>query len=86
LITVDVGQRGGHRLTRDRSIASGPMTTVNLPIHSTASVLPVFARHPQRISVTLNWQVHQQLIERSGMEGRSLSNLVAYLLEASCKG
>lgn len=48
---------------------------------TTASVVPTYARSPQRISVTLSWQVHQQLIERSDSEGRSLSNLAAHLLE-----
>lgn len=38
-------------------------------------------RTPQRVSITLNWQLHQRLLERSDQEGRSLSNLAAHLLE-----
>ena len=37
---------------------------------------------PKRITVTLNDHVHQKLIERSMAEGRSVSNLAAYILEA----
>lgn len=62
------------------------MNTVNRNKNATASVVPTYARHPQRISITLNWQVHQQLLERSDHEGRSLSNLAAHLLEVSCSG
>jgi hypothetical protein len=29
----------------------------------------------------MSWHTHQQLLERSGYEGRSLSNLCAHLLE-----
>lgn len=59
------------------------MNTVNSNSTTTASVIPTYARHPQRITITLNWQLHQQLIQRSGWEGRSLSNLAAHLLEGS---
>lgn len=41
-------------------------------------------RHPQRISITLSWALHERLVKRSVQEGRSLSNLAAFLLEASC--
>lgn len=61
------------------------MTTLNSTHATTASVVPTYARHPQRISITLNWQLHQSLLERSDHEGRSLSNLAAHLLELSCK-
>ena len=40
-------------------------------------------RHPHRISITLPQQVFETLLERSLQEGRSLSNLGAYLLEWS---
>jgi type II secretory pathway component PulK len=40
-------------------------------------------RTPQRISVTISWQLHQRLLQRSDAEGRSLSNLAAFLLEKS---
>jgi hypothetical protein len=31
----------------------------------------------------MSWQLHQRLQERADHEGRSLSNLIAYLLEAA---
>jgi hypothetical protein len=42
-------------------------------------------RSPQRITATLPWRLHCLLRERSDFEGRSLSNLVAHLLEAGVK-
>lgn len=43
---------------------------------------PLF-RKPQRISITLPYETYRQLIERSMREGRSISNLAAFLLEAA---
>lgn len=60
------------------------MASLNSNKTTTASVVPTYARHPQRISITLNWRLHQSLLERSDHEGRSLSNLAAHLLEVSC--
>lgn len=57
------------------------MTTLNRNSDTTASVVPAYARHPQRISITVNWGTHQYLLERSSLEGRSLSNLVSFLLD-----
>lgn len=42
--------------------------------------------HPQRISITLAQQVFDALVERSQLQGRSMSNLAAYLLEAALSG
>jgi SAM-dependent MidA family methyltransferase len=36
---------------------------------------------PKRITVTVPFAILDQLIERSGYEGRSISNLAAFLLE-----
>lgn len=52
---------------------------------TTASVVPTYARHPQRISATLSWSTHQWLLERSDSEGRSVSNLAAYLIEEALR-
>jgi len=41
----------------------------------------VFTRKPSRVTVTIPWSLRQTLDERSDEEGRSLSNLIAYLLE-----
>jgi hypothetical protein len=38
-------------------------------------------RAPQRISITIPHAMYQALIERSDYEGRSISNLAAFLLE-----
>jgi hypothetical protein len=43
----------------------------------------VLTRKPSRVTVTIPWSLRQSLEERSDKEGRSLSNLIAYLLEAS---
>ena len=50
-----------------------------------ASVPPaeLARRKPQRISSTVPWHVLQRLEERASYEGRSLSNLIAHLLEAA---
>lgn len=51
---------------------------------TTASgIVPPSQRNPQRITVTISWQLHQRLMDRSDTEGRSLSNLAAHLLELS---
>jgi hypothetical protein len=38
-------------------------------------------RKPQRICATLPWHLLERLQKRADLEGRSLSNLVAFLLE-----
>lgn len=38
-------------------------------------------RQPRRISITISYQVYQTLLNRSEEEGRSMSNLCAFLLE-----
>lgn len=40
-------------------------------------------RSPKRISITVSNATYDSLVRRSDREGRSLSNLAAYLLEAS---
>ena len=42
-------------------------------------------RKPVRVTATIPWHTHQALVQRSDLEGRSLSNLVAYLVEAHVK-
>jgi hypothetical protein len=43
--------------------------------------LHVLQRHPRRISISLSHAVYEALLSRSANEGRSVSNLCAYLLE-----
>lgn len=40
-------------------------------------------RSPQRITITLPYSIYRKLLERSDQEGRSLSNLSAFLLESA---
>ena len=41
----------------------------------------VLQRQPRRISITMSYHVHEALLSRSEEEGRSVSNLCAFLLE-----
>jgi len=43
--------------------------------------LRILQRQPRRISITLSYHVHEELLKRSEEEGRSMSNLCAFLLE-----
>ncbi|WP_216908593.1 hypothetical protein [Synechococcus sp. CCY 0621] len=38
---------------------------------------------PVRVTITIPYNAYQSLVERSNHQGRSLSNLAAYLLETS---
>ncbi|MCP9882704.1 hypothetical protein KBY65_09460 [Cyanobium sp. Alchichica 3B3-8F6] len=38
-------------------------------------------RTPQRVTITLNYAAYKGLEKRSAMEGRSMSNLAAFILE-----
>ena len=40
-------------------------------------------RRPVRVTITIPYNAYQALVERSNTQGRSLSNLAAYLLESS---
>lgn len=42
-------------------------------------------RHPRRVSAMVPESVYAALLLRSNNEGRSLSNLVAYLLESGAQ-
>jgi hypothetical protein len=50
---------------------------------SPAASLDLLRRRPQRITFTAHWRLHQQLQRQADEEGRSLSGLIAYLLERS---
>ena len=43
--------------------------------------IAMMKRAPVRISITLPYLIHKQLDDRATFEGRSLSNLCAYLLQ-----
>jgi hypothetical protein len=61
------------------------MSSFSQPYGAVAPVRPVdlLRRRPQRITFTSHWQLHQRLQERADQEGRSLSNLIAHLLEVA---
>lgn len=42
---------------------------------------PLMFRTSQRLTITVAYSTLQSLVDRSQQEGRSLSNLAAYLLE-----
>ncbi len=47
--------------------------------------LRILQRQPRRISITLSFHVHEKLLKRSEEEGRSMSNLCAFLLEVALR-
>ena len=49
--------------------------------HTMNERIRVMQRQPRRISITLSYHVHEALLSRSEEEGRSVSNLCAFLLE-----
>lgn len=51
---------------------------------TTAKASPLF-RSPRRITITLAMHTYEQLQQRCDGEGRSLSNLAAFLLEVALK-
>lgn len=53
------------------------------PIGLPATDLEPWRRAPRRLSVTLSWQTLQALLQRADVEGRSASNLAAFLLETA---
>lgn len=52
------------------------------PPAAAALIRPAF-RSPRRVTITLPFATYQDLQERADGEGRSLSNLAAFLLESS---
>jgi hypothetical protein len=53
---------------------------------STAASMDLLSRKPTRITFTACWQLHHTLQQRADQEGRSLSNLIAHLLEVATAG
>jgi hypothetical protein len=41
------------------------------------------SRRPQRLTITVSYHVAEHLVEQSNSQGRSISNLAAYLLEVA---
>ena len=48
--------------------------------------VPRYARTSKRVTITIPFHVFTAIVERSSEEGRSISNLMAYLLERAIEG
>ncbi len=62
------------------------MTSFSQPQRAAAAAVPaseLARRKPSRISATLPWHLVHRLEERAAYEGRSLSNLIAHILEGA---
>ena len=62
------------------------MTSFSQPQRAAAAAVPALElarRKPSRISATLPWHLVHRLEERAAYEGRSLSNLIAHILEGA---
>lgn len=68
-----------------RTLQSKARTPRRLRSDSMNERMRVMQRQPRRISITLSYQVHEALLTRSEEEGRSLSNLCAFLLEEALR-
>lgn len=53
------------------------------PMNTYSSATAPAFRAPRRVTITLPHSTYHGLLERSDAEGRSMSNLAAYLLESS---
>ncbi len=51
----------------------------SVPAHGAPADLAL--RHPRRVSATVTHQTYTRLLARSDIEGRSLSSLIAFILE-----
>jgi hypothetical protein len=62
------------------------MTAFSQPQRAAGAAVPaseLARRKPSRISASLPWSLVQRLEERAAYEGRSLSNLIAHILEGA---
>jgi hypothetical protein len=48
--------------------------------------IPKYARSSKRVTITIPFHVFNAVVNRSLEEGRSVSNLMAYLLERAIEG
>lgn len=66
------------------ALTTDPVTSpTHIELMNSFSINSVYSRKPCRVTVTIPWSLKQTLDQRSSQEGRSLSNLIAYLLEKS---
>jgi hypothetical protein len=79
-----VEQRRANALLRDQSTCDGLMASFSAPTGAgSAAPMALLQRTPQRVTATLSWELHRRLLQRADREGRSLSNLVCFLLETT---
>ncbi len=81
-----VGRRCVNTPTRDQSTCDELMTRFygrQQPSSNPSARMELLQRRPQRVTATMSWQLHQRLQCRADEEGRSLSNLITFLLEAA---
>ncbi len=50
-------------------------------MNTTIERLSLLQRRPQRVTTTINWALHQRLQGLADEQGRSLSGLIAFVLE-----
>jgi hypothetical protein len=60
-----------------------PHTNIQPTTNTLRDRVAAAKRAPVRVTITINHNTHERLITRSTDEGRSVSNLCAYLLESS---
>ena len=68
----------------DQSTCDELMTSFSQPQRGSVAAVPaseLMRRHPVRISAAIPWGLHQRLQDQAAIDGRSLSNLIAHLLE-----
>jgi hypothetical protein len=53
------------------------------PSSAPVARIDLLQRRPQRVTITMLWMLRQRLERRADEEGRSLSGLIAYILERS---
>lgn len=59
----------------------GDVTTQGRTYVYAMNTTPLYKRSPKRLAITMSWVAFQRLNDRALMEGRSMSNLAAWLLE-----
>jgi hypothetical protein len=60
-----------------------PHTNIQPTTNTLRERVAAAKRSPVRVTITINHNTHNRLIEISTSQGRSISNLCAYLLEHS---
>jgi hypothetical protein len=83
---VWVRQRSANCLTRYQSTCDELMTAFyrgSAPLEASVRASEQLRRKPQRITATVPWHALQRLQNRADHDGRSLSNLVAHLLDGA---